>query len=133
MVLYPAKSEVMKAKEDFIIRDIGNMTCYQLRQRIRRDLNDLVAYNYATGVDGSPTSAEHARVWWMRLVCRMQVDGRQSIRTTQYLYQGVGFLARSSLIAMLRPWGILVLILILLWLGWSPLIEVLRKGVCLQQ
>jgi hypothetical protein len=62
----------------------------------------------------------------------MQVDGKQSIRTTEYLYQGVGFLTRSSVIAMLRPWGILVLILILLWLGWSPFVEFLRKGVCLQ-
>lgn len=92
VVLYPAKSEVMKAKGDFIIRAVGNMTCYQLCQRIRRDLKDLVAYTYATGVDGSPTLGERARVWWFRLVCRMQVDGKQSIRTMQYLYQGVGFL-----------------------------------------
>jgi hypothetical protein len=132
VVLYPAKSEVMKAKEDFIIRAFGNMTCYQLRQRIRRDLKDLVAYTYATALDGSPTLGERARVWWIRLVCRMQVEGKQSIRTTHYLHQGVGFLARSGVIAMLKPLGILVLILILLSLGYSSLVEFLRKGISLQ-
>ena len=133
VVLYPAKSDLMKAKEDFIVRAFGYMTGYQLCRRIQRDLKDLVAYNYATGVDGSPTLGERIRVWWFRLVSRMQIDGKQSIRTTQYLYRGVGFLTRSGVIAMLRPWGILLLVLIILWLNWSPLVELLRKGISLQQ
>jgi hypothetical protein len=86
----------MKAQEEFIVRAFGNMTGHQLRQRVRRDLKDLVAYTYATGIDGSPTLAERTRVFWMRLVCRRQIEGKQSIRTTQYFFQGAGFVMRTA-------------------------------------
>jgi hypothetical protein len=38
----------------------------------------------------------------------------------------------GGVIAMLKPLGILVLILILLSLGYSSLVEFLRKGISLQ-
>jgi hypothetical protein len=126
VVLYPAKSEVMKANEAFIIRALGNMSCYQLRQRIRRDLKDLVAYTYATALDGSPTFSERLRIGWIRLVCPMQIEGKQGRRATQYLFQGVGFVARSSMVAILRPVGIIVLILVLGWFGFSSFVEFLK-------
>jgi hypothetical protein len=137
-VLYPATSDVMKAKEDYIIRAVGDMSCYQLRQRIRGDLKDLVAYTYVTGLDGSPTLGERARVGWMRLMCRMHVEGKQTIRAGQYLHHGVGFVARSVFVAMLRPFGILLLIVVLLWLSLAslteqlslpPALEFLKKGI----
>jgi hypothetical protein len=32
VVLYPAKSELMEAREDFIVRRLANLTCYELRK-----------------------------------------------------------------------------------------------------
>lgn len=131
VILYLAKSEFMKAKEEYIVRALRNMTDYQLRRRIRRDLRDLVAYTYMTTLDGSPIFRERMRVSWIRLVCPMQIDGKQSRKGAQFAYKGVGFVARIGLIAALRPWGIFALILLLLWLGFS-VSDLLKKGVSLQ-
>jgi hypothetical protein len=48
---------------------------------------------------------------------------KQTIRAGQYLHHGSGFVARSGFVAILRPFGILLLILVLLWLGLPSLIE----------
>jgi hypothetical protein len=76
VVLFPAKSEVMEAREEFIVRRVANLTCYELRKGIRADLKYLIAYTYATALDGSPTICEWLRVAWIRLVCPMQIRAR---------------------------------------------------------
>jgi hypothetical protein len=66
--LKTAQSEVMKANERFVLLHIGPLSAYQLRSRLRRDLRDLVAYNYATTLDGEPTLRERIRIRWITSV-----------------------------------------------------------------
>jgi hypothetical protein len=129
VVLLPAKSEVMEAKEEFIVRRVANLTCYELSKGIHANLNDLIAYTYATTLDGCPTICERLRVRWLRLVCPMQIKGEQNRRATQLLYQGVGFIARSGVIALLRPFGLLLLIIVLALFGFSSIANLLTKFV----
>jgi hypothetical protein len=105
------------------------MSCHQLRNNIRRDLKDLVAYTYVTALDGSPTLGERLRVAWIRLVCQMRIDGQQHRRALQFFHQGVGFVARSGVMAVLRPIGVLVAILALGWLGLTWAVELLTKAL----
>jgi hypothetical protein len=122
-------SDAMKAKEQFIIRRVGNLTCHQLRSSIRRDLRDLVAYTHATALDGSPSIRKRARIGLIRLICPMQINGQQQRRVTHIFYQGVGFVARGGIAAMLRPYGLLALALVLGWLGIPPLVALIRKSL----
>jgi len=110
--LQAARSEVMEAKERLVLRHIGPLSCYQLCRRLHRDLRDLVAYNYATTLDGDPTLRERIRVAWIRFISLIEVKGEQYIPMNRVLFGGVGFLARTSVLALLRPWGILAMILI---------------------
>ena len=84
-----------------------------------------------TAIDGAPTIQERLRISWLRLFGRTQVQGTQGRKAAQLAYNGVGFVAKIGLIALMRPWGILVLALLLLVLGYS-LPELLRKGISLQ-
>jgi hypothetical protein len=127
VVLYPAKSKVMRAREKFIIRRVGNLTCHQLRENIRCDLKDLVAYTYATALDGSPSIRERLRIGIIRFVCPMHIEGQQHRRAAQFLYQGVGFVARSGVIALLRPYGILAFIIVLAWFGFPSVADFVTK------
>jgi hypothetical protein len=117
--LYAASSEVAKAKERFVLRYIGPLTCYQLRRRLRRDLKDLVAYNYATTLDGNPTLRERTRVAWIKFISRIEVKGVQYVPMQKMLYNGAGFLTRISMLVLLRPWGLLALILIVAYFGYD--------------
>jgi hypothetical protein len=96
---------------------------------IRSDLKDLVAYTYATALDGSPTIREWLRVAWVWLVCPMQIKGEQNRRAMQLLYQGVGFVTRGGVVALLKPFGLLLLIVVLAWFGFSSIANLLTKFV----
>lgn len=109
--LQPARSEVMNANEKFVLLHIGRLSWFQLCGRLRRDLKDLVAYNYATTLDGEPTIVERVRVAWIKLVSLIEVRGEQSIPARRVLFGGIGFLARVSVMAMLKPLGALVVII----------------------
>ena len=125
--LQSAQSEVMKANEKFVLLHIGPLSAYQLRSRLRRDLRDLVAYNYATTLDGEPTRRECIRIRWLRLISIIEVKGEQYIPMNKALFSGVGFLARTSVIALLRPWGILAMILIASYFG-LDLVPLFKKA-----
>ena len=102
----------MKANEKFVLLHIGPLSAHQLRSRLRRDLKDLVAYNYATTIDGAPTFRERIRIRWIRLISIIEIKGEQYIPVYKVLFTGGGFLARTSVIALFKPWGILVMILV---------------------
>ncbi len=91
----------------------------QLRSRLRRDLRDLVAYNYATALDGEPTLRERIRIRWIRLISTIEIKGEQYIPMNKTLFGGVGFLARTSVIALLKPWGFLAMVLIASYFGFD--------------
>jgi hypothetical protein len=88
---------VMRAREKFIIRRVGNLTCHQLRENIRCDLKDLVAYTYATALDGSPSIRERLRIGIIRFVCPMHIEGQQHRRAAQFLYCSKRGLSSDSL------------------------------------
>jgi hypothetical protein len=87
----------MRAREKFIIRRVGNLTCHQLRENIRCDLKDLVAYTYATALDGSPSIRERLRIGIIRFVCPMHIEGQQHRRAAQFLYCSKRGLSSDSL------------------------------------
>lgn len=101
----------MTANEKFVLLHIGRLSWFQLRRRLRGDLKDFVAYNYATTLDGEPTISERVRVAWIKLVSLIEVKGEQSIPVQRALFGGIAFLMRVSVIAMLKPLGALVLII----------------------
>ena len=116
----------MTANERFVLLHIGPLSAYQLRDRLRRDLKDLVAYNYATTLDGEPTIYERIRVRWIKLISMLEVRGEQYIPMNKVLFGGVGFLARTSVVALLRPWEILAMILIASYFGFD-LVPLFKK------
>jgi hypothetical protein len=124
IVLYPASSSLAKTFEDHMYLGVGRYTGYQLYQRLPGDLRALVAYGHVTSLDGDPTWRERLQVWWMRLAQPMQVKGEFAKPAgRQGLIAGVVFFARMAggavLAALLRPWGMGIAVLILLYFGWT--------------
>jgi hypothetical protein len=124
IILYPASSSLAKTFEDHIYLGIGRYTGYQLYRRLPRDLRALVAYGHATSLDGDPTWRERLQVRWMRLAQPMQVKGEFARPAgKQRLTAGVLYFARMAggavLAALLKPWGMAIAILILLYFGWT--------------
>jgi hypothetical protein len=57
----------------------------------------------------------------------MHIEGQQHRRAAQFLYQGVGFVARSGVIALLRPYGIVAFIIVLAWFGFPSVADFVTK------
>lgn len=117
IMLYGARSNAIRAREDIIYLAIGRFGYTTLLDRLDRDLKTLAAYGHATSIDGTPTFGEWARVLWLRkLHPHTTEEGFQEARL------GAGAVGRfmgktiltASLNALLRP---IFLILVIWWLA----------------
>jgi hypothetical protein len=134
VVLYPAISDLSRPIEEYIFLGLGFQTAYQLHTRLRSDIADLVAYGYVTSLDGDPTIREKLRVWWLRQMKPMQVDGIFTKPTgLRRLYWGLEFIlktiSRTVVNALLKPALIIGLLAICAYFGWPWLAHLLNPGV----
>jgi hypothetical protein len=74
VALYPPQSEIAKVHEKLIFLRIGRISAARLRDRLERDLRDLVAYEMVGSLDTSPTLRQRLRVQWLRFAKYKQMD-----------------------------------------------------------
>lgn len=75
VVLYPARSDLGKVKEDHLYLGLGYFTSYQLMKRLKSDIRALTAYGHVTSFDGDPSFFEKFVIWWLRQTRDMQQAG----------------------------------------------------------
>lgn len=74
-LIYPARSDALRAREDCIALRAGPYTSYQLRMRLARDIRDLTAYGHVTSLNGRPTWRERLRTKWLRWTRGLSAGG----------------------------------------------------------
>lgn len=74
-LIYPAKSDVHKSREDCIALRAGFYTAYQLLKALPQDLRDLVTYCNVTSMGSAPTRREKIRVAWLRWARGISIGG----------------------------------------------------------
>jgi hypothetical protein len=131
--LYPAKSAVARPFEDHIYLRIGRLKADQLHKRLKRDLADLVAYGHVTSLDGTPTSRERLRVWWLRRTHPMQIGAKfAKASSVQQVGGAIEFTSRTMatalLGALLKPIGILVVVALLIRYGMPQLASIIAPA-----
>ncbi|KDM67985.1 hypothetical protein [Acidiphilium sp. JA12-A1] len=75
VILYPAKSDLGRVKEDHLYLGLGYFTSYQLMKRLTADIRALTAYGHVTSFDGDPSFREKFVIWWLRQTRDMQQAG----------------------------------------------------------
>lgn len=123
VLLYPATSDLHGALESNLRLDLGKMSVSGLKKASRGYLRDLVAYQYATALDGQPTRLERLRVWWLRTTHTTEVDGVRKIRGNPVLGWLAQRFVQAGFLALLKPVGILLVLALLTWWGWAPALK----------
>jgi hypothetical protein len=116
-ILYPATSEGATAREKYLV--LGAWKPQKLAERLEDHLQALVAYHYATSIDGQPTFSERGKVGWLRLVCLRQIDGQQSIAARLFFRWLAGLATRGLFVSFFRLILLVGLVLLLIWLGYD--------------
>ncbi|MBB4364232.1 hypothetical protein GGD65_005290 [Bradyrhizobium sp. CIR18] len=65
-VLYPATSSLGQVNEDHIFLCVGRYGGIDLLNRLRSDLEDLVAYAFVSSLELEPSLRDKLRFWWLR-------------------------------------------------------------------
>jgi len=65
-LLYPSTSSFGSMEESYLYVRIGRYTAYNLRQCLRRDLRNLVDYQYLSSIDTDTTWWQGRKMWWLR-------------------------------------------------------------------
>ncbi|GLU25536.1 hypothetical protein [Brucella sp. NBRC 12950] len=76
VMLFPISSEIASANEDTLFLRIGFFDQWELRQGVRQDVKDLIAYAYETSIDLYPTFSQKFRIKWLRFANEKNVDGK---------------------------------------------------------
>jgi hypothetical protein len=127
VVLYPVVSDFGRPFEDQIYIRIGKYTAFQLFDRLSRDLKDLVAYSYVTSMDADPTLWEKTRIQWLRKMHPTQLKGEfTSASIFRHGHAAFEFTMRTMLVALLRPLGIILVIVLLIYFGMPQLAALLK-------
>jgi hypothetical protein len=74
-LIFPAKSDVHRTKEDCIALRMSHRTAHQLLKKLPRDVRDLVTYCLVTSIGCEPTWRERLRIRWLRWTRGMSVGG----------------------------------------------------------
>ncbi|MCP1844421.1 hypothetical protein ACVIHI_002658 [Bradyrhizobium sp. USDA 4524] len=123
--LYPATSELGSVAEDHIFLRIGHYGGIDLLDKLRSDLKDLVAYAYVSSLELEPTIADRIRFWWLRKTQPHSIDQKfvRPLTPMTWAASASKFTAAAFLIALLRPVGVLLAYLVLVYLGLAALGE----------
>lgn len=132
VALYPPQSDIAKVHEKLIFLRIGRISAARLRDRLERDLRDLVAYEMVGSLDTSPTLRQRLRVQWLRFAKYKQMDsGFTGVRThrniTDIANALSGKAAGSAFAGVMKLLGPLLLLAVLGYLGFSGLVARLAE------
>jgi hypothetical protein len=127
-ILYPAKSDIARTKEDHIFIQIGETSSIKIIEGMKRDLALLVAYAHVSSIDMQPTRRESLSIWLLRLYAPRSENGEfKKPPLWRGLLALVGFGARTfttaSLLSILKPLGLAVLLALLAYFGWAGLTD----------
>lgn len=127
--LYPAESKDARVTEDRIYIRIGDFSGSNLLDWVKKDIDALTAYAHVTSVDGSPTLKEKFKVWWLRRFHPSSVDSKHTQPAgIQQAQAFIEFSGRTLVVAVLKPIGILLLIILLVVLGLPQLAELISEA-----
>ncbi|MGQ0590405.1 MAG: hypothetical protein ACT4N8_12900 [Sphingosinicella sp.] len=126
VALYPPQSDLGRVHEKLIFLRIGRISAARLRDRLARDLRDLVAYEMVGSLDTRPTLRQRLRVRWLRLVKYKQMDGGftgvKTHRDITDIANALSGKAASSVFAgVMKLLGPLLVLAVLGYLGFSGL------------
>jgi hypothetical protein len=124
VALYPPQSDVAKVHEKLIFLRMGRISAARLRDRLERDLRDLVAYEMVGSLDTTPTLRQRMRVRWLRFVKYKQMDsGFTGVKThrdiTDIANALSGKAASSAFAGVMKLLGPLLLLAVLGYFGLS--------------
>lgn len=98
VAMYPARSPVRQRSEQMIILKSGRLAALILRDRMKRDLRDLVAYEMVSAVDGTPTTEQRLRIEWLKAVKATVPEPLQDqLKHRRFLASAVGGLGKNVL------------------------------------
>ncbi len=130
-ILYPARSDLGRPHEDHLFLQIGATSATRLIEGMPKDLRLMVAYAHVSSIDMTATWGERARIWWLRQLCHRGQDGK--FRKAPILSTLLGFasfgartFATASLLSLLKPLGLVLLLIFLAWAGWDSLASLLQ-------
>lgn len=114
-VLYPCQSDIAEVQESIVFLKIGDLTCHQLRRRLRRDLIDLVAYTYVTSCEAEATGRERRRIWWLRLMRTKTVAGEMAPSLKDRTFGSAILFSWKTFVSglwngMARPIGLIIVV-----------------------
>jgi hypothetical protein len=129
-LMYPAKSDFAKPREDCIILHIGTYNWYQLWTKVPSDLKALVAYGHVTSIDGDPTLYERARISWLRRICQMNIEGAPVDPKNRFeiIRATFKFILKSSFDALYKPFALAVFVILLIRFGYPQLANFLHPN-----
>lgn len=129
VILYPARSKLVRQREQHIYLGIGYYTAHELNRRVRQDFRDLAAYTHVSSIDGQPTAREQVRIWWLRQMQPAQIKG-EFTPPPRFTFAGsaVLFLMKAALTALLRPLAVVAVVSVLLYLKYPDLAKLLSQG-----
>ena len=120
--LYPCNSELGKPYEDLIFIRIGKYSAYQLLQMLESDLKTFTRYSYATSLDTTPTTIDRLRIRWLRMTRAMRIEEKhQEPKIKAFMGAAGRSLGAAFAAAIFRPFALLIVGAIALYLGWDHL------------
>jgi hypothetical protein len=124
-VLYPASSPLGGVAEDHIFIRIGSYSGLQLLSRLRSDIKDLVSYAFVSSLETDPSLHDRIRLWWLRQTHPQQVEKKfvRPLSPSKFVAAASTFTMTSLIVALLRPIGLVLAYLLLLYLGFANLAE----------
>lgn len=131
-ILFPAKSDLGRVNEDHLFLQIGMRSAIKLVEGMQRDLSVLVAYAHVSSIDMDSRFGDRCRIWMLRNMAARGEGGKfRNPPGWKKLWGLTEFVARAfvtaSFLSLLKPIGFVILIGLLGWLGWDPLIALLRS------
>jgi len=133
-ILYPVKSDLAHVHEDHLFLGIGSTSGINLLEGMRNDVRDLVAYAHVSSIDMDATWGEWIRIGALRIMRPRGQKGSFERAPIWGAMMGItNFATRTAasagILAVLKPIGLGIALLVLAWLGWEALAEVLQTMI----
>ena len=124
-VLYPASSSLGRVPEDHVFLRIGNYGGIDLLSKLRSDLKDLVAYSFISSLELNPSVGDRLRFWWLRTTHPHSIDEKfiRPLTPNAMVASASKFTISSLVVALMRPIGLVLAYLLLVYLGLANLGE----------
>jgi hypothetical protein len=133
-ILYPVKSDLASVNEDHLFLGIGATSGCKLIEGMRNDVRDLVAYAHVSSIDMDATWGERLRIGALRIMRPRAQKGTFEQAPIWSAFMGItNFATRAAastgLLAIFKPVGLGAALLLIGWLGWETLADILRSMI----